>query len=298
MPPPVYMEQVEMTPVSVETFMTAIKDDSKAALGMLPKGVTQKQKVQYGEVDGFKLMADLYYCDEKPDQKRPALIFSHGGGWYHRNKLSAERQAAYLALKHNVFVVTIFYRLGDEAPFPAALEDLKCSIRWVRSLADKYSIDTDKIALMGNSAGSHLSALAAATNGVAKYEGTGGYDEFSSDVNLAILDCAPFDLREKKSEALEDYLGGTLEEVPENYAEASPLCHAHKEMPPILMIHGDLDEICPHAGAVAMKAKLDELGVPCELMTVKGRPHVATPEMFFTYIENSRRFLAEHFNLA
>ena len=55
--------------------------------------------------------------------------------------------------------MTINYRLSGEAPFPAALEDCKCAVRWLRAHAQDYHLDADHIGAFGNSAGGHLALL-------------------------------------------------------------------------------------------------------------------------------------------
>ena len=62
------------------------------------------------------------------------------------------------------------YRLSSEAPFPAAIQDVKAAIKFVRAHADEYSVDQSKGVVRGGSAGGHLAALAALTCGVKELE--------------------------------------------------------------------------------------------------------------------------------
>ena len=89
----------------------------------------------------------------------------HGGGWLEGDKSSfASREHGvpgnivnFAAL--GFVAVTINYRLSSEAPFPAALEDCKTAVRWLRAHANDYHLDRDHIGAYGNSAGGHLALL-------------------------------------------------------------------------------------------------------------------------------------------
>src|SRR6185369_5517534 len=90
--------------------------------------------------------------------------------------------------------VTINYRLSGEATFPAALEDCKCAVRWLRAHATDYNLDRDHIGAYGNSAGGHLAMLLAMAGKDAGLEGDGPYQAESSRVQAAVSDSGPIDL--------------------------------------------------------------------------------------------------------
>ncbi len=93
-----------------------------------------------------------YFTRTDSTELRPAMVFIHGGSWKHGDKKHFYRQSAHLAVKHNIFCVNVEYRLSGVAKFPSALEDSKCAIRWTRSVADKFKIDTSRIGVCGGSA--------------------------------------------------------------------------------------------------------------------------------------------------
>jgi acetyl esterase/lipase len=270
----------------------------------ISSAVTVVPNVVYGSPGGRDLHVDLYLRKELPKQPRPAIVFIHGGSWRGGNKTQFRRQAAWLADRLDVFGACIEYRLSGEAPFPAALEDAKCAVRWVRSVADEYRVDPKRIGVCGGSAGGHLSAMMAVTNGIEKYEGNGGHADFSSDVGLAILFNGEFDtwdLVEKKSliDAMKAFFGGTHDEVPDRYDEASPIKRLTKETPPMLFLHGDQDRCVSHEQALAMVRRLDELGVPAEAEIYPGKPHAwfnKDPDWKIT-IRRVEPFLVEHFGM-
>ena len=88
------------------------------------------------------------------------------------------------------------YRLQDVAKYRCAAW-CKAAIRWIRSVAEEHRIDVDKIGICGGSAGAHLSAMVATTNGVRDLEGTGAHLDQTSDVHLAILFNGHFDMSDQ-----------------------------------------------------------------------------------------------------
>ena len=269
-----------------------------------PAGVTVVRDVIYGTPGGRKLDLDIVMRKELPAKPRPAIVFIHGGSWKAGNKHQFRRQAARLAERYDIFGACIFYRLSGEAKFPAALQDCKCAVRWVRSVAEKYKIDPQRVAVCGGSAGGHLSSMMAVSNGVKKYEGDGGHDEFSSNVNLAILFNGEFDMQDLLDKgslisAMEAFFGSTPQQVPEVYKEASSVLHVHKDCPPMLFLHGTEDRCVSHEQALAMVKRLRELGVPAEAEIYKGKPHAwfnREPDLSIT-VDRVERFLETHFHV-
>jgi arylsulfatase A len=88
----------------------------------------------------------------------PAIVCIHGGGWAKGNRTSHAKIAQALAARGYV-AVTISYRLSGEASFPAAIQDCKSAVRFLRANAKEFGIDVDKIGAIGLSAGGHLTAL-------------------------------------------------------------------------------------------------------------------------------------------
>lgn len=270
----------------------------------IPSTVTVLTDVVYGSPGGRNLRLDVVMRKAAPKTPRPAIVFLHGGSWKFGGKGQFQRQAAWLADRLDVFGVCVEYRLSGEAQFPAALEDAKCAVRWVRSVAEQYGIDPKRVAVCGGSAGGHLSAMMAVSNGVEAYEGDGGHADFSSDVQLAILFNGEFDmwdLVEKGSllDAMDAFLGGTPEEIPKRYDETSPIQRVTKDTPPMLFLHGDRDRCVSHEQALAMVGRLTELGVPAEVEIYQGKQHAwfnQDPDWRIT-IQRVEPFLKKHFRL-
>ena len=125
-------------------------------------------KAVFGSVHGRDLTADVFTPKEIPSSPRPAIVFLHGGSWMFGNPSQFHFHSSCLASKYGFFAVSVDYRMSGEAQFPAALQNTKCAIRWVRSQAEKLNIDPNRVAVAGGSAGAHLSSMVATTAGVEK----------------------------------------------------------------------------------------------------------------------------------
>ena len=262
--------------VADDEFLARLRTDADSAMCVAPRSV----KMTYHQLiarltNGFELKADVYYREKQPARRRPALVFMHDWASGKQPKICGDRQCNYLALTENLFCVALYYRQPRDGKYPAALEDLKCCLRWLRAVAADYAIDPDKIAVMGSSAGTQWTWLAAASNGSKQFDGSGGHAGYSSDVNLAVINAGICDFVGDfgKTGIGAAILGGTGDEMPAQYLAASPLHQARAGMPPVLMIHGELDKTCPLSSAEAMARKLRELHVPVELVVRKGCGH-------------------------
>ena len=90
-------------------------------------------------------------------------------------------------------VASVQYRTSNEAVFPAQLQDVKAAIRYLRAHAERYCIDSEHFGVMGESAGGHLTAMAALTGDRKEFD-TGDYLEYSSAVQAACPWYLPADI--------------------------------------------------------------------------------------------------------
>lgn len=209
----------------------------------------------------------------------PAIVCIHGGGWSKGNRSSMAMLAQALAAKGYV-AVTISYRLSGEAKFPAAEQDCKAAVRWLRANAEKYGIKSDAIGVTGMSAGGHLAALLATSGGVKELEGEGGNMEQSSTVQACVAMGAQSDLESARIGELSaksddpfytPFIGGTQAQRPQAYALASPRHHLDKGDPPLAFMAGELDDASTHGDDT--RADLTKLGIPTDLVVVPNAPH-------------------------
>lgn len=239
----------------------------------LPEGVLSKENIVFSSIGNRDIHLNVFYPGKKNKKGYPGVILIFGGGWKSGDESMSIPMAQQIAARGYV-AVAVEYRLSPEAKYPAAVHDIKAAIRYMRANASAFNLDKTKIATHGVSAGGQLAALVGTTNGKEKFEGNGGNAEQSSDVQ-AIIDIDGI-LAFKHPESAEgkvasEWLGGTYEEKPETWIEASALTHVDKNTPPTLFINSSLPRF--HAGRDDMIQKLDSLGIYSEAHTIPDTPH-------------------------
>jgi acetyl esterase/lipase len=144
-------------------------------------------------------------------------------------------------------VTSINYRLGGEGPFPAAIQDVKTALRWLRAHASEYGIDKDKFLVWGASAGGHLAALAGTSCGVAQLEPVNLPDELAVEsdyVQATIGWYGIYDLTGMgRGGGPGGYFAGQL-------AEASPVTYVDESDGAFLLIHGSEDPVINYQQAL------------------------------------------------
>ncbi|MCF7848034.1 MAG: alpha/beta hydrolase [Kiritimatiellales bacterium] len=209
----------------------------------VPKGMREHLDVTYAEYGKRELKLDLL-LPKKGSKPCPLVILIHGGGWKKGSK-EGERAKALWLVEKGYAAAAIEYRLSGEARFPAAIHDCKAAIRWLRSNAGKHGYDPDKIAVFGGSAGAHLAALTSTAGKEAKLEGPlGEKSKVSSTVQAAIVVSGPTDITserviERTRAGDENYLmfiGGSYDDMPAAYKQASPATWVGQDTPPMFII--------------------------------------------------------------
>lgn len=210
----------------------------------------------------------------------PAVVCIHGGGWANGSRINHERVAQAIAARGYV-AATISYRLSGEAPFPAAIHDCKAAVRFLRANAKEFGIDPGHIGAIGLSAGAHLTALLATSNGVEELEGEGGNPGVSSGIQAAVPMGAQTDFlsertreisrTEDRGQIWRQFLGGSQEERLATYRLASPLHHLDKDDPPFWFITGETDD--PSTHAADFRERMEQLGIQSGLTVIKDAPH-------------------------
>lgn len=245
-----------------------------------------RRDVLYGTADGEPLTLHLAL----PRVRRgpsPVIVFLHGGAWREGSKDTYIPDIQKAALFGYVGV-SVDYRLAPQHCFPAQIEDCKCAIRWLRAHAQELAIDPQRIGAIGFSAGGHLALLLGTTTPADGLEGTGDWSEYPSDVQAVVSYFGPTDFTRPypvESRALiEDFLGGTLDERPEVYAQASPLSYVSPGDAPTLLLHGTADRLVPHEQAVRMLDAFAAAGVAGRAELILGADHTwGGPELERTH---------------
>jgi acetyl esterase/lipase len=228
-------------------------------------GVFGFADVTYAMIPGFRpLTLDIYLAPKsRVVGSSPLVLYIHGGGWTtgHSRQSGAfddwPRVLASLAARGYV-VASLNYRLSGEAAFPAAIQDVKSAIRFLRAHATDYGIDPSKAIVWGGSAGGHLAALAATTCGVKELEPAAPAQASPESASVAQQsDCVQgavtwygiFDLAAMAGPspgvsppAIAKLLGCNGACPPDKLQYASPEHYIKKDMPPFLLVHGAADK--------------------------------------------------------
>lgn len=217
----------------------------------LPEGVRTQMDIAYGD-DSPAQKLDLYLPAESDGPLRPALVFVHGGGWRGGDKQRGQwsRMPAEYASDGYV-AISVNYRLTGEAPWPAQIEDVKAAVRWLRAHAAEHRVNPERIGAYGNSAGAHLVSLLGLVSRAEGLEGSGPFQEESSEVQAVCASATPTDfLNWGSAEVLPERLGNTFlagseGELKDRARRASPITYVRGDAPPFLLVHGTADPTVP-----------------------------------------------------
>ena len=234
-----------------------------------------------------------------PESPRfPLIVDCPGSGWSGVDGHVHVPFMVFLA-KQGFVAASISYRgtYRNNVIFPAAVQDLKEAVRFLRAHADMYHIDPDRVGLLGDSSGGNTAALAALTSDSDAEFNLGEYLEQISQVKACCCVYGPVDLinlvqdrvNERKVlrpdegiypegmpfEAMEIWQE-TYKEDPEGCLKAaSPYYYVEegKKLPPFLFVQGDEDPIIPMAQGLRFCDRLRECGGRAEFLKIAGGEH-------------------------
>lgn len=231
---------------------------------------TAQKNITYKAVGKSELQMDLYVPANQPNEVFPAVVLIHGGGWVSGSRHNHTVMAQALA-EEGFVAATVSYRLSREAKYPAAVNDIKDAIRFLRNNASDYQINPEQIAVLGTSAGAQLATLVGVTPNSSIYQpSVSGSDEVQAIVNIdGVVSFIHPEAEEGEIAAL--WLGGRKAEKYKNWREASPLEHTTNQSPPILFINSSQPRF--HAGRDDMVKKLSVFGIESEVRTILNSPH-------------------------
>ncbi|EHQ30298.1 alpha/beta hydrolase [Mucilaginibacter paludis] len=245
----------------------------------VPVNIISKLNLVYCSVGGRQLHLDVFYPSAKSKKSYPAILMIHGGGWRSGDRSQHVPMAQQMASKGYV-TVTAEYRLSNEALYPAAVNDLKTAIRWMRANAKAYHIDAGKIAVWGFSAGGQLATLIGTTNNSSLFPGDDCYNDQSDKVQaivdvdgtLAFIHPESGEGNDSKGKSAATYwFGFSKDERPDLWNQAGALNHVDQHTPPIIFINSAVDRM--HAGRSDMIHQLDSLHIYSEVHTLPDTPH-------------------------
>ena len=243
----------------------------------VPDSVIAHKALVYKQTKTSAQTLDIYQHKQQ-SQTAPLIILIHGGGW--QSGTPALMTALAIALVDRGYIVAApSYRLSEEAPYPAAVEDLVDAFHWLKNNAAQYNIDSTKIALSGGSAGGQLAALLAYSGGIVDSSDTNskrfkvqalinidGLSDFTSPEAL------PFENNPAKAvTSASKWLGGRYETIPQRWRDASPIFYIDKNAPATLFINSSVPRF--RAGRDSAIQKLQALHIPSEVYQFDDAPH-------------------------
>ena len=224
----------------------------------------------------------------------PVVIHIYGSAWFSNNskKMADLGTIVKALLDAGYAVVCPNHRSSMDAQWPAQLHDIKAVVRFVRGEAAKYKFDTSFIATSGFSSGGHLSSVTATTSGQKTaavgtvnidLEGQiGNYTRESSAVNAACDWSGPIDLTnmdcgdhmQMGENSPEDMLlKSKLSQEPDKYRSLSATTYVDKNDPPIIIFHGEKDNVVPCCQGKEFFETLTAAGVKTEATFVPEGGH-------------------------
>ncbi|MGF7040455.1 alpha/beta hydrolase fold domain-containing protein [Mucilaginibacter lappiensis] len=231
------------------------------------KKITAKV-ITYNSRQGLNLTMDYY--STQIAGKKPCIVVVHGGSWSKGDNKQLPELNSYLAgIGYNVAAIN--YRLAPAHQNPAPVEDVHTAINYLRKHAVGLHIDTNNFVLLGRSAGAQIALLAAYTlhqpglKAVIDYYGPAdmvwGY---SAPASPLVMD---------SRKVMEDYLGGTYQQVSQKYAASSPIEFVNRQSIPTLIIHGDNDVLVSPEHSRRLNAKLEQNGIKHFLLKLPWATH-------------------------
>ncbi|CAH8282682.1 acetyl esterase/lipase [Mariniflexile fucanivorans] len=267
-------EKPSFPPYTIELTYQKLKKDYPFITPIEPlksKEIKYKENIVYKKTNTSKLKLDVYIPNIDSNIIYPAVLLIHGGGWLTGSKENQRIMAQYLALKGYVGI-SVSYRLGLEAPYPAGVIDLKDAIVYMRKNAKKYHVNTDKIAVLGASAGAQLATLVGVTPNSSLYEPDAKIsDEVQAIINIDGITSFVHPEASSEGKMARIWLNGSKEENYKNWKEASPLEYVDKNTPPTLFINSTQPRF--HAGRDDMITMLNKYHIYNEMYTITESPH-------------------------
>ena len=211
----------------------------------------------YSTIGKRKLYLDPYL--NQSIKKKPAVILIHGGGWKSGDKEMMKPLAAAIAA-HGYHCFAVEYRLSGEAQYPAAMEDVVNAISFIKANAEEFNIDSGKMAVLGTSSGGQMASLI----------GTKYPHLISAVINIdGIL--AFHHPQSEEGAAAAAWLGGTFDEKPDVWKDASPLEHVNGKSVPVLFISSQHERF--QAGRADMVKLLNRYSIYSQSQIIKNSPH-------------------------
>ncbi|MCU1321109.1 MAG: alpha/beta hydrolase [Acidobacteriaceae bacterium] len=255
----------------------------------------EHKNITYLHASGEDEQLDVY--QQPGGKKSPVIVYFHGGAWWKnaRPKSAASFQSL---LRLGFSLVMVDYRLTDVAPAPAAIQDARCSLSWVKKNAAQYNFDLNNVIVFGTSSGGHQALMAGMLPPSNEIDLPGCTDQprVSSILDFyGISDVGPLLVEGMtlKNSASRWVGGGPGQQ--KMATQMSPITYVRAGLPPTFIVHGDADPVVPYEQSTKLAQALTQLKVPVALFTVSGGQHGKfTEEQSLAIGKALQAFLAEN----
>lgn len=243
------------------------QDKRRALVDSLLTGIKVEKDIRYNQ-NGCPLLLDIYYPGEAGSKALPCIVWIHGGALTDtsiKKNYDLVRWGVARTTMSGFISVSIDYRLVTESPLPAAIQDCETAIRFLKSNALKFGIDTNKIAVVGESAGGFLAGFCAFTCKTNAFS-TVEWARVSNKVECGVLwypaiDHPPYNML--------DYIStGSI---------------------PVLSVHGNKDRIVPIERSYQIQKKCKETGCDFQLHVIEGVGHGFFDDTSWQFDETYRK---------
>lgn len=224
--------------------------------------------IPVAERQGVRLPLDIYRPMERGPH--PIVVQIYGGAWQRGDPGSNAEFARWLAARGHI-VFAIDYRHAPRWRWPAQLEDVHMALAWIRDHAAEYDGDPARVALIGRSAGAHLALLAAYAAGPLQVRGVVSYYGPTDLVDAWHNPPHPDPLHIRAT--VEALMGGTPDEMPERYREASPITYATRPLPPTLLVYGGRDHTVEPRYGARLHQRLTATGTTAAYLEIPWAEH-------------------------
>lgn len=262
--------------------------------------IETRSDITYVTIGERELHVDMFQ-PKGAKEKMPVLVMVHGGGWNAGDK-SLEHPIAKALAQRGMTTICVEYRKSGEALYPAAIQDVKCALRWIRTVADEYQLDTTDVTIMGESAGGQIAALIGASNKDGDEFDNGYYAGHSSKVDRVIdvdgvlcfihPDSAEGQDKPGKPSAATLWFGGTYKEKAALWDSASALYRVSEESADFLFINSSIPRFS--AGQAQTICRLKAYGKEAEEKKTENTPH--TFWLFQPWAECVVGWISEYLN--
>ena len=253
-----------------------------------------ESNVVYGMYSGLALLMDVHH-PVRPNGY--AILFIPGSGWHApfgydasqlkdavRERVEGEFFQRLSSTDYTVFVIN--HRAAPRFRYPAAVQDAQRAVRFIRHNAKRFGINPDRIGGVGYSSGAHLVSMLGVMDGKGNSADTDPVNRHSAKLQSVVAGGTPSDflgpLNSTSAPVVASFLGlvvfpwqrNEASEEYKTYREASPINHVTPDDAPLLLIHGDAEDVVPFQQAELMQEAVKKVGVPVRLLRVPGGTHV------------------------